>query len=123
MQTLTIEVSQDHIDRLSKARKPILGAAELIWNSVDADATEISVILIRNTLDSIESVEVIDNGLGITMADARAGFGHLGGSWKQSERQTRRDKRILHGKLGQGRFRVFALCERAEWDSVYLANG
>jgi hypothetical protein len=32
-------------------------------------------------------------------------------------------KRILHGKLRQGRFRVFSLCERAEWDSFYLANG
>jgi hypothetical protein len=25
MQTLTIEVTQDHIDRLSKAKKPVLG--------------------------------------------------------------------------------------------------
>ena len=33
MQTLTIEVTQDHIDRLSKAKKPIFGLAELIWNS------------------------------------------------------------------------------------------
>jgi hypothetical protein len=57
------------------------------------------------------------------MSDAQAGFGHLGGSWKQHEKQTKRDKRILHGKQGQGRFRAFALCERAEWDSVYLANG
>ena len=36
MQTLTLEVAQDHIDSLSKAKKPILALAELIWNSVDA---------------------------------------------------------------------------------------
>lgn len=123
MQTLTLEVTQDHIDRLSKAKKPILGVAELIWNSLDADATQVTVRLNRNTLDTIESIEVIDNGLGISMTEAQEGFGHLGGSWKQHQRQTKRDKRILHGKMGQGRFRAFALCERAEWDSVYLFEG
>lgn len=123
MQTLTIEVTQDHIDRLSKAKKPVLGVAELIWNSMDADATEIDVRLARNALDSIESIEVIDNGLGISLADAQEGFGHLGGSWKQYQQQTKRDKRILHGKQGQGRFRAFALCDRAEWNSTYLQNG
>jgi hypothetical protein len=123
MQTLTIEVTQDHIDRLSKAKKPVLGIAELIWNSVDADATTVDVRLNRNGLGSIDSIEVIDNGLGITMADAQEGFGHLGGSGKQHDHQTKRDKRILHGKQGQGRFRAFALCERAEWDTTYLVNG
>jgi hypothetical protein len=50
MQTLMIEVTQDHIDRLSKAKKPVLGIAELIWNSVDADATTVDVRLNRNVL-------------------------------------------------------------------------
>ena len=123
MQTLTIEVTQDHIDRLSKAKKPVLGIAERIWNSVDADATVVDVRLNRNGLGSLDSIEVIDNRLGITMGDAQEGFGHLGGSWKQHDHQTKREKRILHGRQGQGRFRAFALCERAEWDSTYLANG
>lgn len=123
MQILNVEVTQDHIDSLSKAKKPILGLAELIWNSVDADATDIKIRLNRNNLNAIDSINVIDNGLGITMADAQSGFGHLGGSWKKLERQSRRDKRILHGKQGQGRYRAFALCERVEWDTTYLANG
>jgi hypothetical protein len=123
MQTLTIEVTQDHIDRLSKAKKPVLGVAELIWNSMDADATEVDVRLTRNGLNSIESIQVVDNGLGISMTDAQEGFGHLGGSWKQHQQQTKRDKRILHGKQGQGRFRAFALCDRVEWNSTYLRNG
>jgi hypothetical protein len=37
--------------------------------------------------------------------------------------QTKRDKRILHGKQGHGRFRALALCDRVEWDTTYLANG
>jgi hypothetical protein len=123
MQILEVEVAQDHIDALSKAKKPILGLAELIWNSVDADATAVNVHLNRNSLNAIESIHVIDNGLGITMQDAQEGFGHLGGSWKKLERQSRRDKRILHGKQGQGRYRAFALCENVEWESVYLLSG
>jgi hypothetical protein len=123
MQTLTLEVTQDHIDRLCKAKKPVLGVAELIWNSVDADATEIGVLVNRNTLDSIDTIEVVDNGLGISMTEAKEGFGHLGGSWKRQERQTKREKRILHGKPGQGRFRAFALCENVKWVTTYLADG
>lgn len=121
MQTVTIEVTQDHIDRLSKARNPVFGLAELIWNSVDADATSVDVRLGRNALGTIDNIRVTDNGLGITMADAQMGFGHLGGSWKQHDHHTRREKRILHGKQGQGRFRAFALCERVEWDTVCLS--
>lgn len=123
MQVLEVEVAQDHIDGLSRAKKPILGLAELIWNSVDADATQVTVRLNRNSMNGLDAIHVIDNGLGITMEDAQAGFGHLGGSWKKLERQSRRDKRILHGKQGQGRYRSYALCEKAEWQSVYLANG
>jgi HSP90 family molecular chaperone len=123
MQTLTIEVTQDHIDDLAKARKPIFGLTELIWNGVDADATEVTIRLNRNRLDAIDNIVVVDNGLGITMSDAQTGFGRLGGSWKRTERQTMRDKRILHGKHGQGRFRAFAVCDRIEWDTSYLSNG
>ncbi len=123
MQTLTLEVTQDHIDRLCKAKKPVLGIAELIWNSVDADSTEVAVRIKRNGLNSIDTIDVADNGLGISMVEAKEGFGHLGGSWKRRERQTKREKRILHGKQGQGRFRAFALSENVRWDSTYLANG
>jgi hypothetical protein len=49
MQILTVEVAQDHIDRLAKAKKPICGLAELIWNSVDADATEPSAAIAGNS--------------------------------------------------------------------------
>ena len=75
MQVLEVEVAQDHIDGLSRAKKPILGLAELIWNSVDADATQVTVRLNRNSMNGLDAIHVIDNGLGITMEDAQAGFG------------------------------------------------
>ena len=122
METLTIQVTQDHIDRIAKAKKPILGIAELIWNSFDADAKNVTVRLNRNVLGGIDSIDIVDDGLGITMADAKTGFGNLGGSWKRNNRQTRRDRRILHGKQGQGRFRAFAVCANIIWQTTYAEN-
>ena len=38
MKTITVEVKQDHLETLSKTRKPIIAVAELIWNGLDASA-------------------------------------------------------------------------------------
>jgi hypothetical protein len=54
----------------------------------------------RHTLNGIDVIEVQDNGLGIALAGAQNGVGHLGGYWKKYERQSKKDKRILHGKEG-----------------------
>ena len=35
------------------------------WNGLGADATKVEVVLLRNKLDAIEEIEVIDNGSGI----------------------------------------------------------
>ena len=119
MDTVTVEVQKDFIDRLAMAKKPILGIAELIWNSLDADATNIAVTLVRKDLQAIDSIEVDDDGTGMPFGEAKQGFGKLGGSWKEHEALTRLEKRLLHGKLGQGRFRAFAVAENVEWHSVY----
>jgi hypothetical protein len=37
--TFEIQVQDDHLQRISQVRKPILAVAELIWNAVDADAS------------------------------------------------------------------------------------
>ena len=55
MQVLKVEVALDHIDGLSRAKKPILGLAELIWNSVDADATQVTEpIMMREALSQMD---------------------------------------------------------------------
>ena len=70
MEAVKVEVQQDFIDRLVNAKKPILGLAELIWNGFDADASNVSVTLVRKELNSIDSIEVVDDGAGMTFADA-----------------------------------------------------
>ncbi len=123
MDSVTVEVQNDHIDRLASAKKPILGVAELIWNGFDADARNVSVTLVRRELNSIDSIEVVDDGTGMSYSEAKTGFGKLGGSWKEHEALTKFEHRLLHGKLGQGRFRAFAVADNVKWQSVYDQDG
>jgi hypothetical protein len=79
------------------------------------------VSLIDSPLGGLESIQVADDGHGIPYADAEALFSKLGGSWKQAHRYSRKKRRILHGKTGQGRFRAFALGRVTDWDVCYAA--
>lgn len=115
-------VAGDFLDRL-KAR-PARALAELVWNSLDADASTVEVLFHRNALDGIEAVEVRDDGHGMTHEQAVTAFGALGGSWKLIERQSRGLKRELHGSAGRGRFLAFGLGgARVRWRTVAEASG
>src|ERR1700687_5822390 len=81
--TFEIQVQDDHLQRISQVRKPILAVAELIWNAVDADADCIDVVLHDDNLGGFKTIEVADNGHGIPYQDAEDLFSRLGGSWKQ----------------------------------------
>ena len=114
--TFEIQVQDDHLERIAQTRKPILALAELIWNAVDADATNIDVNLVDDDLHGLQAIKVADNGHGIPYADAEELFSRLGGSWKQSRLHSIEKKRILHGKEGRGRFRAFSLGRVVDWD-------
>lgn len=118
-----IEVQGDHLERL--ARCPEASAlAELIWNALDADATQVNVRFARNHLGGVEQIIIEDDGTGIGGEGhpADALFGRLGGSWKIKARRTRHH-RTLHGKAGEGRFKAFALGDRVEWATRRLDHG
>lgn len=114
--TFHIQVQDDHLERIAQTRKPVLAVAELIWNSVDADATRIDVTLVEDGLDGVKAIEVADDGHGIPYAEAEGLFSRLGGSWKQRRVRSIEDGRILHGKEGRGRFRAFSLGNVVDWD-------
>jgi hypothetical protein len=106
------------LDRLVK--RPLGGLVELIWNAIDADASTIEVRMIRNVLDGIDAIEVIDDGTGITVERAELSFGRLGGSWKASTSASE-DGRPLHGRAGQGRIAAFGIGESVSWRSTAIA--
>lgn len=121
--TFEIQVQDDHLQRISQVRKPILAVAELIWNAADADADRIDVVLHDDQLGGLKAIEVTDNGHGIPYADAEDLFSRLGGSWKQGGHHSHEKRRILHGKEGRGRFRAFALGRVVDWDVRYAFDG
>jgi hypothetical protein len=121
MDHISVEVAPDYIESITKIRKPIIAIEELIWNSLDADATDIAVQLTFNQLDGLEVVRVIDNGHGIERDKWHNAFGSLGGSPKLNMRTTPNGRRP-HGKLGRGRFRAFGLGNTVRWRSRFTSS-
>jgi hypothetical protein len=112
---ISVAVRDDFVASQTRAR-PIPALAELIWNSLDADATTINVEFARGNLaGGMSGITVYDNGDAFSRAEAKDLFGNLGGSWKRQTRHTNREKRMIHGQEGRGRYKAFALGQAVEW--------
>lgn len=112
-----VEVKPDFVARQTKAQ-PVPALAELIWNALDADATEVNIELDHDGLGTLATIAVSDNGHGIPHADAPVLFKSLGGSWKKHGAKTKERGRALHGQEGRGRFKALALGRVVEWKVV-----
>jgi hypothetical protein len=119
-QTISVEVGEDHLAAFR--RSPKAGIAELIWNGLDADATEVVVEYDLNALEGIDAVIVRDNGTGMTAADAAFGFRNFGNSWKKTASGTPAG-RTLHGKLGRGRYATYSIGAHPVWTSIAEDGG
>lgn len=118
MTTVRLEAKPDHILRLAGLRDPLRGVAEMIWNSVDAEATTVDVGIALNAAGGVGEVTVSDDGHGMNRQECIPYFTRLGGSWKSSALVSPKIKRPLHGKSGQGRLRAFALGHDVVWTTV-----
>lgn len=114
--TCRVEVQRDYIEKITNA-SPERALAELIWNALDADATEVSVFFVPSAVGGVEEIVIKDNGVGFSVNDAESYFTSLGGSWKASQQRTLAGREI-HGKEGQGRFKGFSLGRSIEWSVV-----
>lgn len=81
---IDIGVERDHIESLTKANG-ITAISELIWNSLDADASKVDIETTRNRLNGYESITIRDDGHGIDYSKAQDVFGRLGGSQKKNQ--------------------------------------
>lgn len=118
---VSVAVQDDFIARQTRA-KPIPALSELIWNSLDADATQVDVNLVYGgLLGGLSQIIVLDDGEGFSREDAKGLFGNLGGSWKRMTRRTRRRDRMIHGQEGRGRYKAFSLGGLATWKVCYSA--
>jgi hypothetical protein len=103
------------IRELSGIYKPFVKAfKELISNAYDADATTITVSVMRD----FSSIEVRDNGIGLTPIEFHRDFARLGGStaWQNKGRSPGGRPRI--GYKGIGFLAVARYCRRMELESA-----
>jgi hypothetical protein len=124
MKTISVQIKDDHLQTIAKTRKPMFVIAELVWNALDADASEVRVLLMKNDLGTLDTVRILDNGHGLPYDEVDTAFGNLGGSWKRPRTvKTRGEKRIIHGKYGKGRFLAFRLGRIVRWKFHDRVNG
>ncbi len=76
-QAYTVEVQPDYLEKITRAR-PAQALAELIWNSLDADASYVSTRFGHNALGGLASIQLRDNGTGIPYEKAPELFKRLG---------------------------------------------
>jgi hypothetical protein len=112
-----VQAQKDHIYSLCSS-SAILAVAELIWNALDADAFDVKIDIIQNSLGGLDAIRVADDGLGINALEIEKHFGNLGGSWKRDADKTKRSGRVLHGCKGRGRFKAFSLGQYVEWNTT-----
>ena len=117
-----VQAQSDHIESLFGGI-PLSAVEELVWNALDADATEVRIDLITNQLGAVDAVRISDDGTGIDILRADSTFGNLGGSWKREGKTTVSSGRRLHGRHGRGRFRAFALGTHVEWRTTMRIGG
>jgi hypothetical protein len=119
MVVLTLKAKNDHLQKVASTRDHIKALGELVWNALDADATEVDVDFELNSLGGLQAIVISDNGTGISKERAEHDFESLGDSWKRTTQRTSVFGRAIHGKEGQGRLRFYSLAQRAIWRSVY----
>jgi hypothetical protein len=120
---VSIAIQDDFIVHLTRAQ-PVAALAELIWNCLDGEATEVNVELERRDLaGGLSKIVIYDNGEGFPRSEAAKLFGNLGGSWKRSTRRTKTKARMVHGQEGRGRYKAFALGGSVVWKVCYLQHG
>lgn len=116
---LHVTVNKEHIKKLTSSRSAYDPIYELIWNSLDADATEIDISVNVNNLDSVDRIVVTDNGDGLIKDKAEIYFGDFGNNHKETEYKSNAN-RIFHGQKGYGRYKVFSICGYAEWNFLSM---
>jgi hypothetical protein len=120
---IEVTVKGDHLEGLAHPARSLGGIVEMIWNAVDAEASQVRVSLTQNELEGVASVEVADNGHGMTPTDAERDFETLGGSWKLHAERSKNGERLLHGRHGQGRWRALSVGSLVRWVTVTEIDG
>ena len=114
VQTINFTVDSQLLRELGErlVGRQYIALAELVKNSFDADATKVEI-----RIDD-DSIEVSDNGHGMTVDDFRGRWMRVGSTHKVREQTSPVLKRRLTGSKGVGRLAVQFLASELELTSV-----
>lgn len=112
---IQVVVDNEHIKKLTTSKNAFEPITELIWNSLDADSTEIKITIAKSQgLKSVESIDLVDNGHSMSIGDVENYFGKFGDNHKEKLKLSP-SGRFFHGKKGYGRYKVLSICSKAIW--------
>ncbi|MBR6124642.1 ATP-binding protein [Candidatus Saccharibacteria bacterium] len=114
--TQKVEITSEGIRKLLKTHSIERCISEYIWNGFDAKASvvKISYEIESDDVQSIRSLTIEDNGIGINYDELAMKFKPVLVSQKQS---TRND--LVKGKNGYGRFSFDNFAQHAQWKTIY----
>src|SRR4051794_8787147 len=86
--SIKIQAAADHLQRMI-GKQPMVGLAELIWNSLDAEASHVAVSIDLTDAGAVDRVRVQDDGHGFVAEEVDGLFASVGGSWKEFQANRR----------------------------------
>jgi len=98
--------------------KPEKALAEYIWNGFDANADKVELNTEINSLGTLISITIKDNGDGIEYDDLENTLDLFLDSKKKNI-----SKPTTRGRKGRGRFTFVRFCDKAEWISYFGNDG
>ena len=109
MPTLPFTIDAELLKELGErlVGKPYVALAELVKNSYDADATDVTIKFAPNE----DSIEIIDNGHGMTFDEFKNFWMRIGTIHKR-ENQSKKLGRLMTGSKGIGRLAVQFLANK-----------
>lgn len=123
--SLRFEVDARHIGQLGRqlVADRVTALSELIKNAYDADATEVEVVFGQDAGKPGGTLEIRDNGHGMTLSDVSEKWMRISTDYKESNSVSPHYQRNRAGRKGIGRFAVESLGERLVMRSSVEGSG
>lgn len=112
-----VSVNNNGVESSGLAKDYQQAIAEYIWNGFDANASHVSIDFETNAIDSLLTINVIDNGNGVYFKNLSDTFGNFLDSIKRASFQR---SSYVRGFKGKGRFSFTAFSGKAIWHTVCL---
>ncbi len=118
MKSKILETSWMQVEKDYKNLDLAKSISEIIWNSLDADANNIYITFKKNKITWIDSIEIKDDGIGISYEDIDDQKWNY---WYSDKSLSLKSKkwRFFHWKNWVWRYAGLALWTLVQWETIY----